>query len=145
MQRKGRIINRMLLVLISGIAAFSCEQDPFVTNVNCDECYYNEPDSANIIVYLTINEENPYVPLVIYKGEVEEDRVEWVDTAVGDEYRLYSPVNEYYSIEAKYKSGNRTIIAVDGDKMKTSLVADVCDYDCYIIKGGYLDVRLKEY
>lgn len=137
------------IIIVAGIfvfiwLAYSCGSDIFVVDVDCDECYYNEPDSADLIVDITINEENPFVPLVIYKGDVEENVVEFVDTAYGKTYYLYSPVNEYYSIKAKYKKGDKTIYAVDGDKLRTKSVSDVCDTHCYVIKGGILDIRLKE-
>ena len=133
-----------LIVIFLLVLAFSCEQDPFVFDVNCDECFFYEPDSADLIVDLTINEENPYVPLVFYRGEIEEENIEWIDTAYSETLYLYSPVGENYSIKAFYKSGTQTIIAVDGDKMTTSRVSDVCDYDCWVVRGGILDVRLKE-
>jgi len=134
----------LLLVLSAVLFVFSCDNDPFVINVDCNECYYDEPDSAYLIVDLTINDENPSVPIVIYRGNVEGEIVEYTDTAYKSTYYLYSPVNEYYSIEAKYKKGDKTIIAIDGDKLKTKHVTDVCDTDCYVIRGGFLDVRLKD-
>ncbi|MGC9344617.1 MAG: hypothetical protein ACP5E3_18065 [Bacteroidales bacterium] len=136
--------NIIIAALLSIIVVFSCDQDPFVFDVNCDECYFNEPDSADLIVDITINEENPFVPLVFYRGEVDENNIEWIDTAYTETLYLYSPVNEYYSVKAFYKSDNQTIIAIDGDKLKTSRVSDVCDYDCWVIRGGTLDVRLKD-
>lgn len=124
---------------------FSCGSDVFVFDVNCEDCYYNEPDSADLIVDVTINDENPFVPLVIYKGDVEENIIEYTDTVwAASTYYLYVAVNEYYSIKAKYKKGDNTIYAIDGDKLKTKYVTDVCDTDCYEIKGGILDVRLKD-
>lgn len=122
----------------------SCQQDLFVFDVNCDECSFQKPDSADLIVDITINEENPFVPLVFYKGDVEDGIIEWIDTARSEILYLYSPVDEFYSIKAFYKKGSQTIIAVDGDKLKTSRVSDVCDYDCWIVQGGTLDIRLKD-
>jgi hypothetical protein len=139
------LISKAGLATVLFLMVFSCEETPFVSNVNCDECYYNKPDSADLIVSLTINSDNPFVPLVFYKGEVEENMVEWVDTAYTETLYLYSPVNQYYSIKANYKKGDMIVIAIDGDKLKTTRVSDVCDTDCWIIKGGELDVRLKEY
>jgi hypothetical protein len=136
--------NILLTTLISLLIIFSCEQNPFVFDVNCDECYFNEPDSADLIVDITINEENPFVPLIFYRGEADDNNIEWIDTAYTETLYLYSPVNEYYSIKAFYKSGDQTLIAVDGDKLRTSRVSDVCDYDCWVIRGGILDIRLKD-
>jgi len=139
------IINiKTILIFLFIILIFSCEQNPFVFDVNCDECYFEKPDSADLIVDITINEENPFVPLIFYKGKVEEGNIEWIDTAYSETLYLYSPVNQYYSIKAFYKSGEQTIISVDGDKLKTTQVSDVCDYDCWVIRGGILDVRLNQ-
>lgn len=136
--------NTIFTILFIFAAIFSCEKNPFIFDVNCDECYLNEPDSADLIVDLTINKENPFVPLVFYRGEIEDNNIEWIDTAYSETLYLYSPVEEYYSIKAFYKSGSQTLIAVDGDKLKTRKVSDVCDNECWVIRGGILDVRLKE-
>lgn len=139
-----RTVHKIAILTLFFLITFACEQDPFVFDVNCDECYINEPDSADLIVDITINEENPFVPLIFYRGEVDDDNIEWIDTSWSETLYLYSPVDEYYSIKAFYKKGEQTIIAVDGDKLKTSLVSDACETDCYVIKGGILDVRLKD-
>ena len=142
-------ILSLVLLWIFFVLSFSCEEGSFDFNVNCDECYISKPDSADLIVHLTFNELNDSIPLIFYRGKIEEGREEWIDTAsVQDypdgKYYLLSPVNEYYSIKATYKaSNNRTIVAVDGDKLVTRHISDACDTDCWIIKGGVLDVRLK--
>lgn len=131
------------------LLAFSCEEPSFNLDVDCDECYTEKPDSSDLVVRLTFNDLNDSIPLVFYRGKIEDGTVEWVDTATvqkypDGKYYLYSPVNEYYSVKAEYVSGKYgKVIAVDGDKMKTRHVTDVCDTDCYIVKGGKLDVRLK--
>lgn len=139
-----KLFFKITTVVILFVLTFSCEQDPLVFNVDCDECTYSKPDSADLIIDISINEENPFVPLVFYRGKIEDGVFEYADTAYSEVFYVYSPVDEYYSVKAFYKKGEQTIIAVDGDKMKTSLVSDVCDYDCYIVKGGTLDVRLKD-
>ncbi len=132
-----------VFVVFALLIAFSCENGG-TFGVNCKECYSVEPDSADLIVYLTINSENPYVPLKIYRGDVEKKELDWVDTAFAKEYRLYSAVNQQYSIEATYHNGSKQIIAIDGDKITANLVTDVCDDDCWILKGGILDARIKD-
>jgi hypothetical protein len=135
------------------IIAFSCQQGNFNFEVNCAECFTSKPDSADIIAYLTFNDLNDSIPLVFYRGKYngnpEKDVLEWRDTATvaiysDGKYFLRSPVNEYYSLKATYKTKNgKTVVAVDGDKFSTNHVTDVCDTDCWIVKGGILDVRLK--
>ena len=135
------------------IISFSCEKGSFAFEVNCAECFASKPDSADIIAYLTFNDLNDSIPLVFYKekyqGDPQKDIVEWVDTATVDKYSdgkyfLSSPVNKYYSLKATYKTKSGVdVVAVDGDKFVTNHVADACDSDCWIVKGGILDVRLK--
>ncbi len=135
------------------IIAFSCEQGNFNLVVNCADCFSSKPDSAEIIAYLSFDNLNDSIPLVFYKGKFKgnpnEDVVEWEDTAsVTDysdgKYYLLSPVNKYYSLKATYKTkSGKQVVAIDGDKFVTNHVTDVCDTDCWIVKGGILDVRLK--
>lgn len=129
--------------LIITIFGSTCTKENSSFNINCDECYYIQPDSANLVVNITINSENPSVPLVFYRGKVEDGIIEWVDTSSSPRLELYSPVNDYYSVEAIYKNGDKIIIAIDGTRLKLKHVSDVCDRDCWIITGGILDVRLK--
>lgn len=137
-------VKILWLILICFFWVFnSCEKNRGII-VDCDECYYDEPDSGDLIVYLTFNSENTRIPLTVYKGQVDDEWIEYVDTAISSPYYLYVALDEYYSVEAEYKSGNRTIYAVDGDKIKSRFVTETCEYDCWIISGGVIDVELKD-
>lgn len=136
-------IKVIFAFILLSISFFSCKRELFTFNVNCDECHTVEPDSADLIVRITINEENEAVPLIFYKGKAENGIIEWVDTSYTTTLYLYSRVNEFYSVRAKYKKGDKTIYVIDGDKLITKLVSDVCERDCWIVKGGILDVQLK--
>ncbi len=135
-----RSVALILFIIVAFL--FSCENNGSI-GVNCSECYTVRPDSADLVIYLTINSDNPRVPLKFYRGNVEKNQVDWVDTSYSKEFRLYSKIDQFYSVEATYKDGTRKIIAVDGDKLTLSLITDACDADCWIIKGGVMDVRLK--
>lgn len=128
--------------LLSILVFFSCEGDLLET-VDCSECYQTEPDTGDIKVDITINDQNPSIPLIIYKGDIDNNNIEYIDTAFSSPYYLDVPIGKYYSVKAKYKVNEKTIIAIDGDKIKTKKVTDSCDEDCYIIKGGDIDARLK--
>ena len=133
-----------IYLLIAGIflAAGSCEG---LTNiiVDCDECESYEIDSANLLIYVTLNAENPYVPIVLYRGDVEEGSVDYVDTAWESTHKIYSAMDQFYSVTAEYKVGDRTVIAVDGDKMKIRNEDEACGSPCWIVRGGYFRVELK--
>lgn len=142
MLRKKNIILIFILMLITG-NYFSCNEYLGLT-VDCSECYTIEPDSADIIIYLTINDIYPSIPITVYKDQVEDKRIEHIDTAMMSPYKHYVPVNQYYSVKAEYKSGDRIIYAVDGDKIKTRFVSESCEYDCWVISGGIINVKLKD-
>lgn len=138
---KGIVI--LIIIVFSSILFFKCDNVDF--NFDCDECYQEEPLWGDIYVQLTINDENDFVPLVIYRGSVEDNNIEYVDTAFEEEYYLDVPLNKYYAVKAEYLEGSDTIYAIDGDEIKTKLNTDDCDQECYVIKGGNFDVRMKKF
>jgi hypothetical protein len=139
-----RIVNKILILtglLFTGIY-LSCDEYMGLS-VDCSECYTIMPDSADITVYLTINHDYPFVPLTIYKDQVDDDRIEYTDTATSSPYCRYVPVDQYYSVKAEYTTNGKTTFAVDGDKLNIKHVTESCDLECWVITGGVMDVRLK--
>jgi hypothetical protein len=141
------LVNNVKILWLTVFCFFglfnSCEKNRGIT-VDCDECYYEEPDSGDLIVYLTFNSENTRIPLTIYKDQVDDEWIEYIDTAISSPYYLYVALDEYYSVVAEYKSGDKTIYAVDGDKIKSKFVTETCEFDCWIISGGVVDAELKD-
>jgi hypothetical protein len=142
--RTSGILRAELILILILTSFISCENNGAL-NVDCNECYGTEPDSGDLIIYLTI--EDPYlkVPLTIYKDQVDDEYIEYQDTAYSSPYYLYVDLNEYYSVKAEYSIGTKTVYAVDGDKIKTRFVTETCDYDCWVITGGIIDVKLKKF
>ncbi len=130
------------LVLLGFALAGSCE-DYIGPVVDCDDCYWEKPDSEFLVLNLTINELHPEVPIVLYRGDVEDGQVDWVDTARESPFQVYSAVNQYYSVSAEYKLDGKTIKSIDGDDMKAKFVSESCEYSCWIITGGYMELELK--
>lgn len=130
------------LILLFMAGNFSgCETEDWSGGVNCDDCFGFQPDSAKLIVYLTIRPEQDSVPLTFYR-EDSMGEVDWLDTATTNEFYLDARVGSTYTVKAEYRSGPTSIIAFDSDKMTLSYHANECGYTCYIIKGGIFDVRL---
>lgn len=134
-----------LLVFQLFIFSISCERDvpSKLAGVDCGDCDNIRPEEGKLLVTLTINDENPYVPLVIYRGNIEDNNIGYVDTSYSTDYWVIVPVDNYYSITAEYKSGDKTIFAVDGDEFKIKYTDTDCSYPCYYFYGGYYDVQLK--
>jgi len=136
------LLAAFLLVLSGKFTA--CETEDWVLEVNCSDCYGYKPDSANLIIYVSIDAENDSVPLTFYRGNYEEGKIDWQDTATTDEFYLYSKVNSTYTVRAQYHSGAKVIEAFDEDKMTYYNADEECGSPCYIIKGGIFDLRLLE-
>lgn len=130
-------------IILLGIAlAFACEEYLSLT-VDCSECYSDKPDSSDLTIHLTINENHPEVPIVLYRGNVETGQEDWIDTARETPYYLYSAVDQFYSVTAEYKVDGKTIIAIDGSELKPKHVSDACDYECWVVTEGILSAELK--
>ncbi len=133
---------KALIVLVLITLAGSCNEYLGIT-VDCDDCWGFKPDSADLLIYLTVNQDHPEVPIVIYRGNFEDGEVDYVDTARESTYTLYSAVDQYYSVTAEYKVDGKTIIAVDGDVMKAKDATSSCEFECWIITNGEFSLQLK--
>ena len=139
--RIGVMAATLLGVFMAGNFS-ACETEDWMFEVNCSDCYGYIPDSANLIIYVTINPENDSVPLTFYRGDYENGEIDWLDTATTDEFYLFSEMNRDYTVTATYKSGDQTVLAFDADDMYLKNAGDQCGSPCYIVRGGVLDVRL---
>ena len=129
------------LLVVSG-NFMACETEDWVLVVDCADCYNYMPDSADLVIHVTIDAENDSVPLTFYRGNYEDGIIDWQDTATTEEFYLYSEMEREYSVRATYASGNQTIMAFDGDEMFLQNAGDECGSPCYIVKGGIFDLRL---
>ena len=138
-----KLLAAALLVVVSGKFT-ACEPEDWMLSIDCADCYGYAPDSADLIIKLTINAENDSVPLTFYLGNYEDGVIDWQDTATSEEFYLYSKMNSSYTVRATYNSGNKFIEAYDADDMELYNAAEECGSPCYIVKGGIFDVRLLE-
>lgn len=134
-------VSVLLILLITS----SCERNENVNidGFSCSNCFQSKPEWVRLNITVSLNSENPYVPLVVYIGNVEDGNVDWVDTSYNTNYWVEVRPDRYYSVRAEYKEGLKTVFAVDGDDIKLAENTTDCDAPCFYPKGGYLDVRLK--
>ena len=135
-------INSLIIILV-GLG--SCERLESVTveGFSCQNCFQTKPEWVRFNVEVTINEENPFVPLTIYVGNIEDNVVDWVDTTSRTDYWVEVRPDRYYSVKAEYKEGSVTVFAIDGDDVKLKQNTSDCDSPCWYQTGGYTDVRLR--
>ena len=136
-------MKRYIIALVFLTLLCSCQEKFFTEGIDCEECYQEKPDSADLIIDLTINDTYDVIPLVVYKNEVEDNNIEYIDTAYGSPYYLYVPVNKKYSVAAEYNSGDKKIVAIDGTHLKIKHVWNACDEDCWVIEGQDMNASLK--
>jgi hypothetical protein len=137
--------NIFLFCLFFFFIAFSCKEissSSDCENPDYSDCNTNKPVSGQLNIKLTINSENSSVPLVIYTGKIEDNNLYDTVTVTSGSYSTSVDIDHFYSVTATYKSGNKTIIAVDGDDVKSKSNTN-CDSTCYSVQDGSIDVRLK--
>lgn len=127
-------------LLIIALIAGSCDGG---SSGGCDSCdAFTIPDSLGLEIKFTIDKDNPYVPLAVYKDEVVDDAEPiFRDTVFESPVTYLLPVSESYGVRAEYTIGKTTIIAIDGDKVDYNSVSD-CDHECYTYREGDVDVQL---
>jgi hypothetical protein len=135
--------NIISIAMVTLALTGSCNEKIFTGDVDCNDCYYDKPDEAELIIDLTINYKYSNPLVTVYKGDVENNDVVSVERTESTPYYLSVPVDNKYSVSVEYHSGNKTVIAVDGTNLKVLRVSDACDDVCYIIENDRIDLTLK--
>ncbi len=134
-----KIINA---VLISTCFLFlSCSEG--FDDVDCSECMPDMPLEAALYIDVTLNGKFHEVPVIVFRGKLEQADTIMVDTIYESRGFIDVPLNEYYTVMAEYKSGNSVTYAIDGDEFNRYKIEGQCDGTCWIIRGGLFDVQLK--
>lgn len=132
-------LHRLILVCALVWPFAACQNN----NDDCDPtitCNTVEPSSAYIYVNLTINSENPYVPLAVYAGNASDSNLYFRDTVTAS--TSYSmPIGERYSVVAKYRQRGNTVYAVDGGKTQLESTTN-CNETCYDTDDLTLNLKL---
>jgi hypothetical protein len=142
----------LFLFFILGFAGFlliSCNEKVFTGSVDCAACYQEKPVSYYFYVYLTFNDSISEIPLILFRGKMEDGDTVCVDTAwagKGNEYMyaVDADVDKEYSMLAVYRFPNKTIYAVNELKMKAKLITDVCDQSCWIIDNNSINLEIRQ-
>jgi hypothetical protein len=130
-------------MLITAVNFSGCEQEDLDFYIDCDFCLEEIPEFDTLWVSVTINDENPFVPLEFFIGDYEDGESDWIDTTWEESYWLESEIGVEYSVKALYQRDGSPVVAIDGDKMRVVNGEGECYSPCYYIRGGTLDVRLK--
>jgi hypothetical protein len=144
MKYTSNILKLLTWIFIFTAVHFSaCEQEDLDFYIDCDYCLEEIPVVDTIWVSLTINDENPRVPLEFYFGDYEDGEIDWIDTATEENFWLISDIGVEYSVKASYFVDGEPVVAIDGDKLQVVNGEGECYAPCYYTRGGTMDVRLK--
>lgn len=139
MQRVILILSLLLILVLFPV----CEEKIFTGDVDCYDCFQIKPDSVDLIIHWTKNEDYPEIPVVLFRGKVDQGSL--IDTFYRNEVPAYIWVDAEaeYSAKAIYESADRTVIVVDGTKQKLKHVSEYCDEPCWVITNADLYLELK--
>jgi hypothetical protein len=101
----------------------------------------------NLIIYSTINKENPVIPVIVYNKIFDAshplNNILLKDTLKFGTQKIKVAVGNFYSVVALYRVGIDTVAAVDGVNLSITKVKAVCDKPCWIVSDSQINVRLK--
>ena len=142
MHKRSYIFLPLFILLVSLAGQFfSCESEDWIINVDCNECFGGRPDSADLIINVSINNENTSVPIEIYRGNSKGELL-LQDTAYNSIFYFWAKMGEEYTVRASYRKGSQSILAFDSDDMVSRDFGQDCGDPCYIVKGGIFDLLL---
>jgi hypothetical protein len=104
-------------------------------------CVTVAPTTADLSLRVTINDENPWLPLAVYYGDVSDSNLYFRDTVNTESLSYVVPIDQRYGVIVKYRKGNQTILAVDGGRTSHSTNYN-CDNTCYTVNNLSLGMRL---
>ncbi|MFT6866636.1 MAG: hypothetical protein ACJA08_001471 [Cyclobacteriaceae bacterium] len=128
---------RILTFLFGSLILFTnCDED-------CDSVFHScdsGPFYGDVNVRVTINDENPEVEIVLFRGRIEkQDMV--IHEYVIENSTIYSlEAGVYYSGTAFYKDGIKEMLAINGKNLSTS--TDDCD--CKYADNMSLNLKLAK-
>ncbi|MBN2813565.1 MAG: hypothetical protein JXQ80_05770 [Bacteroidales bacterium] len=134
----------LMLLLLALIAAVACNEKIYTGDVNCDECYTEKPEKADLVLEVTLNNIFTVVPIEVFEGEVEDNQLVYSDTAYASPFFVYVPANKKYTVKATYRKDEKTLHVINTTKLKVLLVTDACDENCYVIENENVDVQIKD-
>lgn len=142
-QKKFSHSRMVILLFMAAFILHACNKDYIDESSDCSECLSFEPYEADLYIKVSLSNENRYIPVVVLRGKLEEHDTVAVDTISSVTGYISVPLNYYYTVVATYQSGDRKIMAVDGDEIKKFNISDVCGDICWVIKGGMLNVTIE--
>jgi len=150
MKRNFRLIVTIIISAITILLPISCGNEyPFASQSDCDSCFSSKPDVGPFQVDLSDKTLDQGIVVKVFKGkftekmQYDDSQLIFLDTARSTPYNVDVSLDEYYSVVAEYMVDGKKYSVVDGDKIRAYSIKSTCNTDCWIIRGGKADCRLK--
>lgn len=143
MRAKRTFVILLFTFTLLLVPLVSCEDFAETLFVDCGSCYRDEPNYAEVVVELSITNENPFVPITVYFGNYEDGVIAESDTAYSAFFYFYLPVDKKYTFKATYKKDGLNYYVINGTKLRTRLDTESCSNPCYYVIGDEIDLRKK--
>lgn len=114
-------------------------------NNDCDQsiaCNSVRPDSGYLNISVTDPGSGGFVPITIYKGDIDKGEVVLEDTLYSRQNSYYLPIEQRYGVKATYVKAGITTFVYDGAKIKLKKFWN-CDEQCFDAADGNINVELK--
>jgi len=137
--KKQIIITTFILLLFGGCKKTMMEPDDCLS-YDYHDCNTIEPQFADATFKFTLNGQIPYVPFIIYKGDIEDNTPVFYDTAFSSNVYYYLDFGKY-SIKATYHINGKTIYVIDG-ALAEKWNNQICDSTCWGWDSLVLDLQI---
>jgi hypothetical protein len=139
------VYKSLLIALLLLSSLIGCEDDGNDCNsFSPSNCLQQEPLNATLTVKVTIDERFSAVPITIYRGYIEDQRVVLQDTLAEDKVFYTLPVNYRYSVSARYDFPNKESIFTLNDAKLSKDSENRCGYRCWDVNHGTANVRYRD-
>jgi hypothetical protein len=146
-----RKIWRIAFLLCLMFMPFACGKEyPFATESDCDDCYTEKPEYGAFHINLDDQKSDSAIIVSMYEGKYTEamrnddSHLVFRDTIKNESsIDVDVPLNKYYSVVAEYQVNGAKYRVIDGDGIKVYSINSTCDFDCWIIRGGKANCKLK--
>lgn len=112
-------------------------------NDNLNDCLEIKPDSAFFTIKVSINQQNPLVPLSILEGRYDKQKLILQDTLNSETTKIYLKVEKYYTFVATYYYNNKTIRAIRGKRIHLYHEIDELGDTCWKIPETLVNLTLR--
>jgi len=108
--------------------------------VTSDDCNTYKYDSGYVYINTSYMDGGAGVPVILYKGYVEDNNILWADTVYETRLTFWLPIKSRYAAEGYYRVGQQLFITLDGKKLKDDTYED-CGTKCYQEPSMSLDLK----